>query len=407
MYRMRLLTILVAVLVAVPAAATRASASAAGQSDRDRRLQHLLDAEHAAGMPGLFAEVRDGDDTWRGASGVADVQTGRPARPWSEHRIGSVTKTFVATTVLQLVGERRVRLDAPIGRYLPDVVGGQLGREVTVRMLLNHTSGIGNYTDAILRTPDDIVNVGKRTYTPQELVATGLALPVTGAPGARFSYTNTGYVILGLLIERITRHPYATEVSQRILRPLGLRHSYFPGTDLYIRGPHLNAYVVWTDGTLRDFTVYNMSWGWAAGEMISTAHDLDVFYRALLSGWLLRPDLLAQMKTTVPFDPSAPEQGGYGLGIAYLDLPCGRAWGHTGGVIGQTTVSLHREDGRRQVSEGENLIGYVPPGQPNPIDDARIAFLLEALCGTDDDSVQAVARPTGSRILTLDGPMLW
>jgi D-alanyl-D-alanine carboxypeptidase len=98
---------------------------------------------------------------------------------------------------------------------------------------------------------------------------------------------------------------------------------------------------------------------------------------------------------------------GDGLGIAYLDLPCGRAWGHTGGVIGQTTVSLHSEDGHRQASEGENLIGYAPPDQPNPIDDARIAFLLEALCGTGDDSVQAVARPMGSRILTLDGPMLW
>ncbi|WP_433294085.1 serine hydrolase domain-containing protein [Actinoplanes sp. CA-030573] len=379
---MRLVTIMVAALVAVPAGATSAAASAADRSRPDRQLQQLLDAVHAAGMPGLFAEVRDGHDTWRGASGLADVRTGRPADPASEHRIGSITKTFVATTVLQLVGEHRVRLDAPIGRYLPDVVGGRLGREVTVRMLLNHTSGIGNYTDALLATPEDIVSVGKRTFTPEELVAIGLALPPTGPPGARFSYTNTGYIILGLLIERITGHPYAAEVSRRILRPLRLRHTYFPGTNPYLPKPHLNAYVVWTDGRLRDFTVYNMSWGWSAGEMISTAHDLNVFYRALLSGRLLRPSLLAQMKTTVPFDPNAPERGGYGLGIGYMDLPCGRIWGHGGGVIGHTTESLHSEDGSRQVTEGENLIGYETEGQPSPIDDARVQFLLQALCGT-------------------------
>jgi D-alanyl-D-alanine carboxypeptidase len=149
-----------------------------------------------------------------------------------------------------------------------------------------------------------------------------------------------------------------------------------------------------------------MSWGWAAGEMISTARDLNVFYRALLSGRLLRPDLLAQMKTTVPFDPGAPQMGGYGLGIGYMDLPCGRIWGHGGGVIGQTTESLHSEDGSRQVSEGENLIGYAPPGQPSPIDDARVQFLLEALCGNGDDA-PAVARTMGSRTLTMDVPMRW
>jgi D-alanyl-D-alanine carboxypeptidase len=108
-------------------------------------LQQLLDALHAAGMPGTFAQVRAGHRTWNLAAGVADVGTGRPVRPWFRHRVGSITKTFVATTVLQLTGERRVRLDAPIARYLPGVLPGELGRQVTVRMLLNHTSGLGDY----------------------------------------------------------------------------------------------------------------------------------------------------------------------------------------------------------------------------------------------------------------------
>jgi D-alanyl-D-alanine carboxypeptidase len=111
--------------------------------------------------------------------------------------------------------------------------------------------------------------------------------------------------------------------------------------------------------------------------MISTMDDLNRFFRALLSGRLLSPALLRQMETTVPFDPGAPEAGGYGLGLYWLAVPCGRAWGHDGGVIGQITVSLHSADGRRQASLGENLITDTPGG----IDAARAAFLTEALCG--------------------------
>jgi D-alanyl-D-alanine carboxypeptidase len=351
-------------LVAPPAAAAL----------RPTVLQQLLEAEHAAGMPGAYAAVRDGRDAWAGAAGVGDVETGSPARPWFRHRIGSITKTFVATTVLQLAGERRVRLDAPVGRYLPRL-GIPAG--VTVRMLLNHTSGLGNYTTAIITGEGDLERLRRTTYTPRELVALGLRLPPTGAPGAGWSYSNTNYIVLGLLIERVTGHRYDAEVSRRILRPLGLRSTSFPGVDPYLRGPHSKAYVRWSDGSLRDFSVFNMSWGWAAGEMISTMDDLNRFFRALLSGRLLSPALLRQMETTVPFDPGAPEAGGYGLGLYWLAVPCGRAWGHDGGVIGQITVSLHSADGRRQASLGENLITDTPGG----IDAARAAFLTEALCG--------------------------
>ncbi len=151
-------------------------------------------------------------------------------RPQMRHRIGSITKTFVATTVLQLVDEGRLSLDDPIGRWLPDIVPDELGTEVTVRMLLNHTSGIGNYTNAMINSYAAIDQMRVTTYAPADLVAIGLALPPTNAPGARFSYSNTNYLLAGLLIETITGNDAAAEVQRRILRPLKLTDTFFPGT---------------------------------------------------------------------------------------------------------------------------------------------------------------------------------
>jgi D-alanyl-D-alanine carboxypeptidase len=389
MYRRVFVSVLTAVLslaLAVPA-----TAAAVRPADRASTLRQLLEAEHAAGLPGAYAQVRDGGRSWPVAAGVADLGTGRPTQPWFEHRIGSITKTFVATALLQLAGEHRLRLDAPIGDYLPEVVPGDLGRRVTVRMLLQHTSGIGNYTTALLKTEADLERLRYSTFTPRDLVAIGLGLPPTNAPGAAWSYSNTNYIIAGLLLQRLTGHTVAAEVGRRILRPLSLHGTYFPGSDPYIRGPHSKAYVPWPDGTLRDFSVYGMSWAWAAGELISTPQDLNRFFRALLTGRLLRPAQLAQMQTTVPMDPARPDLGGYGLGLYSVALPCGRYWGHDGGVVGQSTFSFHSPDGTRQVSLGENLTFYPAPG---PIDEARGNFLVEALCGPGTASrVTAAARP--------------
>src|SRR5205823_4915855 len=121
-------------------------------------------------------------------------------------------------------------LDAPIGRYLPDVVPGDLGERVTVRMVLNHTSGIGNYTEQLIRTPDDLERLRTWTATPRQLVAIGLAMPPTNPPGAEWHYSNTNYIIAGLLVERLTGHRVEAEVGRRILRPLGLHDTYFPAT---------------------------------------------------------------------------------------------------------------------------------------------------------------------------------
>jgi D-alanyl-D-alanine carboxypeptidase len=310
------------------------------------------------------------------------------------HRIGSITKTFVATTVLQLAGEHRIALDAPIGRYVPRLVPADLGRQVTVRMLLNHTSGIGNYTAVLIKTPEDLITMGETTYTPRDLVRLGLSAGPTNAPGAAFSYSNTNYVLAGQIIEKVTGHGYRTEISRRILRPLGLRDTYFEGTDPEIRGPHMHAYVPWADGELRDFTHYNMSWASSAGEMVSTAHDLNVFYRALLTGRLLARPLLAQMQTTVPDDPAHPEAGGYGLGLYSVRLPCGLFWGHDGGTIGHQTVSWHSADGRVQMTFAQNMAFYqTSRTEPHPIDVADAEFFIAALCGTGTTALAAPAVP--------------
>ncbi|WP_117208538.1 serine hydrolase domain-containing protein [Allorhizocola rhizosphaerae] len=369
-------TLLAGLTVAAPAAlALPGTAFAQGNPDggeRDR-LQELLEAVHQAGMPGLFAEVRADYRRWGLAAGLADVDSGRPVQPWFRHRVGSITKTFVATVVLQLAGEGRLGLDDPITRYLPEYATGA----ITIRMLLNHTSGVFNYTNALLQTPDDVINVGKRVYRPQELIAIALSQPPTGPPGSPFSYSNTGYIFLGLLIERLTGRRYADEVQRRILRPLGLHSSYFPGGFPRIHGPHSEAYVPWIDGNLRDFSVYNMTWAWAAGELISTPQDLNRFYRALLGGRLLNARLLREMQTTNPFDPTVPDAGGYGLGLYWLGLPGGeRAWGHDGGTVGHVTLSVH---GSRSLTMAENMAFYSVPGEPHPIDIARVEFVLAAL----------------------------
>lgn len=352
-------------------------------------LRPQLEAITAAGMPGVFAQAVDGRDRQSAAAGVADVTTGAPTRPGMRHRVGSITKTFTATVLLQLVGEGRLRLDAPIGRYLPAyAVDG-----VTVRMLLNHTSGIADYDHVIFATDASLEENRHRTFTPAELAAFGLDQPATGPPGAAWSYSNTNYVLAGMILEKITGRSVAHEITKRIIRPLGLRHTYLPGTGTRIRGPHSAAYIPWYEGVLVDFADYNMSWAWAAGDLVSTTADLNTFYRALLTGKLLRPAQLAQMQTTVPWVPGAPEYGGYGLGLYSNALPCGLAWGHDGLVLGHATISWHSADGRRQVTVAQNMTHYVAPGQPDPIADATITMLVTQLCGEQPATARTAVRP--------------
>jgi len=352
-----------AILIATPV-----SASAKVSADTTA-LKQALDQVVAAGMPGAIAA----DRTHSVASGVADVTTGRPMRPGFRHRAGSITKTFAATAILQVVGEGRIDLDAPVARYLPQYDTG----DVTVRMLLNHTSGIADFDSLLWLSAEDLIRYQHTTFTPDFLVRLSLAQP----RGPRtHSYSNTNYLLAGMVLEKATGRDAMAEVHRRVIAPLHLRHTYLAGSSERIRGPHSKAYIPWLDGNLRDFSVYNMSWGWMLGDLVSTTEDLNTFFRALLTGRLLRPAQLAQMKTTVPFDPAEPEIGGYGLGLYSILTPCGLVWGHDGLTFGHSMISLITPDGSHQVSIGGNMTHYSLG--PTPIEEAIGRLLLQELCPT-------------------------
>ncbi|MEV0380453.1 serine hydrolase domain-containing protein [Nonomuraea sp. NPDC050643] len=381
------------------------TAAASADPGLDRKaLQKSLDAVHEAGMYGIYSEVREGARSWKGAAGVADVDTRRPVRPDMVHRVGSISKTFTSVAVLQQVAAGKVELDAPIGRYLPDLVPGERGQRITVRMLLNHTSHIADYVGPAFpslyepsgRSLDEhrFRQIGKT-----ELAGLGLAGTPTGEPGAvPGSYSNTNYVLAGLLLEKVTGMEAEQYITRFVIRKAGLRDTSFPRTPR-IPGPHSKAYesLFGFIDPPRDYSVYNMSWATTAGAVTSTMSDLNRFYRLLLRGELISPTLVAEMQKTVTvLAGGAPID--YGLGLYSLDLPCGRFWGHDGGVFGMATQSLATADGSRQISFGVNRIKYQSideNGQivPSPIDFALVEHLLLATCGPD--SAQArTSRPS-------------
>jgi D-alanyl-D-alanine carboxypeptidase len=328
----------VGTLVALLAATTAAPALATTVDP----VQHNLDVLTAQdGVPGAEAVVQDGSRTRVTRSGAGDLATGKPFPRNGSFRAGSVTKSFVATVVLQLVAEGRVKLDAPVERYLPGLLPD---RRITVRQLLQHTSGLYNYTqDLDLTDPEALRHRGAE---PAELVAMALKHPALFPPGTGWSYSNTNYIVAGMLVERVTGHDLSGEIARRISRPLGLRDTYLPRRgDDELPAPHAVGYAP-IGGELVDFSDFDATIAWAAGGLVSTPADLDRFYGALLGGRLLRPAQLAQMQHTVPADLGVPGAG-YGLGLGGIPVSCGLFWGHEGGIIGFTNLAGVGPDGRR------------------------------------------------------------
>jgi D-alanyl-D-alanine carboxypeptidase len=326
-----------AVLVAATAVAT---ASAAPQRPAPRaKLQHALDAVVAGGAPGAIALVRDGSRTLRLASGYGDLATRRPARARDRFRVGSVTKTFVATAALQLAGEGRLALDDSVERWLPGLVPD--GAAITIRQLLNHTSGLFDYADdAFVKR---VLADRGRVWAPNELIAISTGHPPLFAPGAQLAYSSTGYIALGLIVEAASGRSLSAELRRRIFSPLHLRFTSLDSGPR-IAGGHLHGYTRY-HGARRalDISAIGQSFAWAAGAIVSTTDDVARFYRALLGGRLLRPDLLAAMQTTVPAD----EQG-WGLGLIETPYRCGASWGHGGETLGYETNADSSPDGRHQ-----------------------------------------------------------
>jgi D-alanyl-D-alanine carboxypeptidase len=331
--------------IGVPERAKAATAAAPA-------LQQALDKVVADGVPGAIALRRDSGEEWHAASGVSDLTTKAPISARGRFRIGSITKSYVSTVVLQLVGEGRLTLDDTVERWLPGLVPNGAG--ITVRQLMNHTSGLYNYTDGpfyleLLRDP-------LKAWRPLQLVHLAVAHPPEFAPGTRWAYSNTNYIVLGLIVaavdgvsEPLDMAAPAFEVYRRIVAPLGLWHTRFPLTDPDIHGPHPHGYVMDLPPELGfppvlDMTRFNPSWAWTAGAIVSTLDDVADFHRALFTGKLLGPDQQRELETTV----ATGDGPGYGLGVFKLDTPCGTAWGHDGATPAGVSISLTSPEGSRQ-----------------------------------------------------------
>ncbi|MEU8706632.1 serine hydrolase domain-containing protein [Streptomyces sp. NPDC048565] len=354
----------IAVAGALAATGFAAPAQSANQGTGERSdhagTQAAMDAAVKDGVPGVAGQAVDTYGRWKGTSGVGSLETGRPRSAHDRYRVGSITKTFVSTVLLQMEAEGQLDLDDKVEQWLPGVVqgNGHDGSRVSVRQLLNHTSGIFDVT-----SDDDFAKrvFTKRflehrydTWTPSHLVRIAMGHRPTFEPGTSWSYSNTNYVLAGMIIKKVSGHGYADEIQRRIIEPLGLRATSLPGTDASMPAPSSRAYSKLeqepkpADKTY-DVTELNPSLASSAGDMISDSGDLNHFYSALLRGELLPPAQLKEMKDTVPVD-EAPNAS-YGLGLMRNELPCGgEVWGHSGGIHGSSSLALTTADGSHSLA---------------------------------------------------------
>lgn len=313
-----------------------------------------------AGLPradATAALVRLGgkEGVWRGSSGVHDLESGRPADPAARFRAGSVTKVFTAAVALQLAREGRLDLDRSARSYLPELIPASYGR-VTVRQLLNHTHGIPA-PDFPGTTVEEAYANRFQVHAPEDMVRSATSKKPEFAPGERQHYLNIGYTVTGLLIERVTHDSYERQVARRVLGPLGLRDTYFPGTNPRITGPHNHGYQTMRldDGTtgLRDVSVWGSTDGWAAGDVISTTADLERFTGALFKGRVVRGPLLEEMFTLPEVtDFGTGEPAAYSVGLSMKVLGGREVWGKTGGRWGYNAAIASTRDGSRTLVYG-------------------------------------------------------
>lgn len=365
---------------AAQAAHAQAAATRPATGQPPTGLQQAADQMVADGAPGVIILSRSGRQVSDVVAGLADKATGQPMQPQDRVHIGSITKTFVATVVLQLAAERRLSLNDSVQELLPGVIAGHgyNPARITVRQLLQQTSGIRDYLDdPVFQNIQGL----EQTYQPQQLVDIALR---QGPPVHGWLYSNTNYILLGMIIEKVTGQSPVTEISRRILEPLGLRSTSFPLTSTAIPSPYAHGYYGSQDVT----NVENPSSAWTAGAMISTVGDVAKFYEALLTGRLLPPAGQRGLLTTIPVDDTGELFAEhYGLGIYSVQLSCGTAWGHDGGYPGGfKTIAYTSLDGSRQaVMVYNSYTMSVPP----PTGTGTAAFqrvekqaLEIAFCGT-------------------------
>ncbi|RSS78330.1 serine hydrolase [Streptomyces sp. WAC06614] len=346
-------------------------------------LQNTVDN----GAPGAMARFSGPQGVRGGLVGVSNTSTGAPMNPTARFRIGSVTKTFSSVVLLQLVSEGKVSLDAPVNQYLPGLLPDN---RITVRHLLNHRSGLADYTNAMFaQTVPGFEAVRNRVFSYQELVDLSLREPRTTEPGVAYKYSNTNFVVVGMLIEKVTGTPVATQYQNRIIKPLGLANTSYVHPTATIAGRHVRGYLHPDEAgaPLVDSTEQTASWAQSAGAMISSLADLNTFTAAIVDGRLLKQPVLDQMLAMTPTD--ATNTKFYGLGLRRYDLSCGtQVYGHTGTVQGFYTYAFSTRDGKSSLSATANTSNH---GQANT---ALGGTLEAAFCG---NKPAATARAESAR----------
>ncbi|MFF1556411.1 serine hydrolase domain-containing protein [Streptomyces sp. NPDC058279] len=380
---------------AVPTAPTLRGVGAAPDLDA---LTRALRNTTAAGAPGAMARLTGPSGVRTEAVGVRDRSTGAAMDPNSRWRIGSVTKTFSTVVLMQLVDEGAIGLDVPVDHYLPGLLPDS---RITVRHLLTHRSGLADYTNAMFdRTVPGFEAVRNKVFDYRDLVSLSLREPRTGAPGAAYSYSNTNFVVVGMLIEEATGNPIAEEYERRVIKPLKLRNTSYVHPRTEIKGPHAHGYLYPDEAGAQpvDATEQTASWAQSAGALISNAADLNTFVSALLGGRLLPARTLDAMLAMTPTD--ATNSRFYGLGLRRYDLSCGTSvYGHTGTVQGFYTYAFATRDGSRTLAAMANTSNR---GQANT---ALGGTLEAAFCGTRPATAKGPAPRRGFAALPADADL--
>ncbi|MGC0333917.1 D-alanyl-D-alanine carboxypeptidase [Streptomyces sp. SAI-170] len=366
--------------LAVPAPATAVSAYAASAQNVPQSvaapdlagLRSVLSTARRQGAPGAMARVDDHGIVHRVSSGVADRGTGRTITTNDRFRIGSVTKVFSAVVLLQLVDEGRLKLDAPVNRYLPGLLPDD---RITVRHVLSHRSGLYDYTnDMFAKTVPGFESVRNKVFTYRQLVSRSLSRPRTGAPGAAYAYSNTNFVVAGMLIEKLTGKNVASAYRTRIIEPLKLRDTFYVHPDTALPGRYARGYLTPDEAGARlvDSTRQTVSWAQSAGALISSAQDLNTFTSAVMRGKLTSTAMLQQMTRWTPVNSTQA----YGLGLRRRTLSCGiSVYGHTGAVQGYYTYAFTSKDGRRSLAALANT------SNNGKVLDTMLGTLESAFCG--------------------------
>jgi D-alanyl-D-alanine carboxypeptidase len=380
-------------LLAVPAHAAPRDSTASEAGTTSARalpkpdlagLRGVLRTALKQGAPGAMVRIDDGGSVRLAAAGVADRKTRRAIGDVDRFRIGSVTKTFTATVLLQLADEKKLKLDSSVNRYLPGLLPD--GR-ITVRHVLSHRSGLYDYTNEMFaRTVPGFEAVRKKVFTPRGLVDRSLRRPRTNAPGAVYVYSNTNFVIAGMLVKKLTGHSLRTEYQNRIIEPLKLRDTFYVHPGTRIPGRHARGYLTpdQAGGALVDATRQTVSWAQGAGALISSTRDLNTFLTALLRGRLTSAAQLAQMKKWVPAGTSQA----YGLGLRRRTLSCGvSVYGHTGAVQGYYTYAFTSKGG------GRSLAALANTSNNGTVLTTMLGTLESAFCGKRTKVARGSAAP--------------